>query len=203
MKKWTVLPALLALLVLSGCGGASAGTAEASRRSGDVSATLVETEARPLTQEEVRSAYDRAVSAYGWFDLTPLPSTAQEQTVDGWVYRKVDYPGIEDLADLRAYLQVVFSPELTDRLLGQGDHPVYRDVDGALYAAADAGREKESGKGSVEVEVTQESDTVYTVEVSVELLDSTDGGVIGAESYAFPYEFVEGNWVFTEFQLVY
>lgn len=205
MKKRTVLLVLLVLLVLSGCGqgGLAARSAETAQEEADFSSTLVEGQARPLTEGEIRSAYDRAVNAYGWFDLTPLPTTSQQETVDGWLYQKVDYPGIEDLADLRAYLRVVFSQELTDRLLEQGDHPAYRDVDGALYAAVDISREKARSKGSVEVMVTQESETVYSVEVTVDLLDSASGEVIGVECYAFPYEFIEENWVFTDFQLVY
>ena len=121
MKKRTVLLVLLALLVLSGCGqgGLAARSAETAQEEADFSSTLVEGQARPLTEGEIRSAYDRAVNAYGWFDLTPLPTTSQQETVDGWLYQKVDYPGIEDLADLRAYLRVVFSQELTDRLLEQ------------------------------------------------------------------------------------
>ena len=205
MKKWTVLLSLLMVLALAGCGGSSE-AGEGEEGTGvqkGISAAVGETEAQALTETEVLSAYDRAVNAYGWFDLTPLPCTQQQEMVDGWLYQRVDYAGIEDMADLRAYLQVVFSPELTERLLERGDHPVYRDVDGALYAAADAGRERESGTGSVSVEVIQESSSVYSVEVTVELLDTSAGGVIGVECYAFPYEFVEGKWVFTDFQLVY
>lgn len=197
MKKYVLpalLPALLLALLLTGCGGTE---------TKELSDTALEEAPRPLTQAEVRSAYDRAVTAYGWFDLSPLPCGQEQEMVDGWVYQKVDYPGIEDLADLRAYLRVVFSPDLTERLLTRGEHPAYRDVDGALYAAVGVGREKESDKGSVEVEVTQESETAYDVEVTVELLDSSRSTVIGVESYSFPYEYVEGNWAFTDFQLVY
>lgn len=197
MKKGTVLLALFLLLVLAGCGG----TAEAGER--ELSDTDLEEAPRPLTQAEVRSAYDRAVTAYGWFDLSPLPCSQEQEMVDGWIYQKVDYPGIEDLADLRAYLRVVFSGELTEQLLTRGERPAYQDVDGALYAAAGIAREKESDKGTVSVEVEQESETAYAVDVTVELLDNTRSTVIGVESYSFPYEFVEGNWVFTDFQLVY
>lgn len=204
MKKWIVV---LALLLLAGCAEMpAAGTAEEEEEQTQqrevMDAALVETQARPLTQAEIRSAYDRAVTAYSWFDLTPLPCTQEVQTVDGWTYQKVDYPGIEDLADLRAYLRVVFSEDLTERLLERGDHPVYQDVDGELYAAVGAGREKDSGKGSVGVEITQESENVYSVEVTVELLDATRSSVVGVECYSFPYEFVDGGWVFTDFQLV-
>lgn len=203
MKKRTVLLALLMLLVLTGCGAPTADSAaEGSLDQETLGAALVE-EPRPLTQMEVLSAYDRAVTAYGWFDLAPLPCGPEQEIVDGWIYRKVDYPGIEDMADLRTYLQVVFSPDLTERLLERGDQPAYRDVDGALYAFAGTGRDRDSGKGAVEVEVEQEDERTYSVEVSVELLDSTRTAVIGVETYSFPYEFVEGSWVFTDFQMVY
>lgn len=200
MKKRIVLLAAVMSLILTGCGGVS----RAGEQDGEtLDAALVEEAPRSLTQTEVLSAYDRAVTAYGWFDLSPLPCGQEEEIVDGWTYQKVDYPGIEDLADLRAYLRVVFSQELTDRLLTRGERPVYQDLDGALYAAAGTGREKESDKGSVTVEVRQESETVYSVEVTVELLDITRSTVIGVESYSFPYEFQDGSWVFTDFQLVY
>lgn len=205
MKKRIILLALL--LLLAGCSEAPAADVavgeDRAQEQEVMDASLVETQARPLTQTEILSAYNRAVTAYGWFDLSPLPCTQEIKTVDGWLYQKVDYPGIEDLADLRAYLRVVFSQELTDRLLTRGERPVYQDLDGALYAAAGTGREKESDKGSVTVEVRQESETVYSVEVTVELLDSTRSTVIGVESYSFPYEFQDGSWVFTDFQLVY
>lgn len=204
MKKRIILLALL--LLLAGCSGAPAADLavgeDRAQEQEVMDASLVETQARPLTQTEILSAYNRAVTAYGWFDLSPLPCTQEIKTVDGWLYQKVDYPGIEDLADLRAYLRVVFSEELTERLLEQGDHPVYRDVDGVLYAAAGVGREKDSDKGSVDVEIAQETENTYSVEVSVELLDVSHSTVVGVECYSFPYEFVDGSWVFTDFQLV-
>ncbi len=159
MKKRTALLALLMLLILSGCGAPSADSAaeRSSLEQETLGAALVEEEPRPLTQMEVLSAYERAMTAYGWFELAPLPCGPEQEIVDGWLYRKVDYPGIEDMADLRTYLRVMFSPELTERLLEQGDHPLYRDVDGALYAfdGTGSGRDRDSGKGAVEISVEQ------------------------------------------------
>ena len=71
-----------------------------------------------------------------------------------------------------------------------------------LYAAAGVGREKDSDKGSVDVEIAQETENTYSVEVSVELLDVSHSTVVGVECYSFPYEFVDGSWVFTDFKLV-
>ena len=60
MKKWIVV---LALLLLAGCAEMpAAGTAEEGEEQTQqrevMDAALVETQARPLTQAEIRSAYD-------------------------------------------------------------------------------------------------------------------------------------------------
>ena len=122
MKKRSVLILTLALWVLAGCGaapgadGSAAGEmppvlVEAAAPEGEdgLSAALLEREARPLTEEEILAAYDRAEEAYGWFYLATLPCGSEGRTVDGWIYRRVDYPGMENLADLRAYLRGLFS----------------------------------------------------------------------------------------------
>ena len=44
---------------------------------------LLEREARPLTEEEILAAYDRAEEAYGWFYLATLPCGSEGRTVDG------------------------------------------------------------------------------------------------------------------------
>lgn len=65
MKKRIVLLAAVMSLILTGCGGVS----RAGEQDGEtLDAALVEEAPRSLTQTEVLSAYDRAVTAYGWFD---------------------------------------------------------------------------------------------------------------------------------------
>ena len=79
----------------------------------------------PLTDEEIQAAYFRAEEAYGWFSLETLPCGEKTQTIDGWLYYPVEYPGMENLADLRAYLRGLFSEELVDALLASGGaHPL-------------------------------------------------------------------------------
>ena len=41
------------------------------------------------------------------------------------------------------------------------------------------------------------------MDVTVDLLDENEETVTGVECYAFPYEFVEDHWVFTDFRMVY
>lgn len=124
--------------------------ASAPDAEGGLSAVRLEGQARPLTDEEIQAAYFRAEEAYGWFSLETLPCGEKTQTIDGWLYYPVEYPGMENLADLRAYLRGLFSEELVDALLASGGaHPLYQDVDGALYVLPTS-RERDESKGQAD-----------------------------------------------------
>ena len=156
-----------------------------------------------MPEEEVLAAYERAQRVYGWFDLAPLPTVGEALTVNGRAYYRVDMEGMEELEDLRTYLRGVFSQELADRLLDGGSARIqYRDVNGVLYAAGDI-RDRDAGKGQVQVEVEQLEDGLYFINVTVDLLGEDRETVVGLESWSFPYAFVEDRWVFTDFRLVY
>ena len=159
--------------------------------------------AGPLTDEEIQAAYFRAEEAYGWFSLETLPCGEKTQTIDGWLYYPVEYPGMENLADLRAYLRGLFSEELVDALLASGGaHPLYQDVDGALYVLPTS-RERDESKGQADIQIKPYGQAGYSVIVEVDLLADGGSTVTGVESYAFPYEFLEDRWVFTDFHLIY
>ena len=152
-------------------------------------------------EEEIISAYDRAVTAYSWFVVSPLPDTGQTVSQDGRIYRRVD--GMEELEDLRIYLNGLFAPEVTERLLTTGgDTPMYRDIDGALYVTGQ-GRERDPLKGKRQVEAQQVSDGEYSVNVTVDLLDRDGVTITGLESWSFPYVYTGERWVFTDFHLIY
>lgn len=202
---------LLFALLLTGCAAPSgeapapsaAGTAsEPAARAENMSSSLVESSARPMPESEVLAAYERAQRVYGWFDLAPPPTTGEPTTVNGVAYYQVDLEGMADLEDLRACLRGLFTQELTDRLLdGRTARIQYRDVNGALCAAGD-GRVPDAGKGQAQVEVERLEETLYFVNVTVDLLGEDRETVVGLESWSFPYAFVEDRWVFTEFRLV-
>lgn len=204
-------------LLLTGCAGretaGNGSPAEASppavqaaaveTQGGDLSAVQVEAAARPLTQEEILLAYDRAVDMYSWFELSPLEDDGETVALDGSLYRRVEHPGVEDLEDLRTCLRSVFSEEVTERLLsGDGTAVRYRDIDGALYVSGQA-RSRVSGKGRASAQTEQQEEDVYSVSVAVELLDEDGTTVSGLEYWTFPYAFVNGRWVFTDFCLMY
>ena len=130
-----------------------------------------------------------------------MPCGEEGLDLDGWVYYPVTEPGMENLADLRAYLGGLFSQDLVDGLLcAGGEHPLYRDVEGVLYVLPSS-REREKDKGAVTIQVVPADAGRYSVDVTVELL--AEDGPAGVECYVFPYEFVDGQWVFTDFRLVY
>ena len=125
------------------------------------------------------------------------------RSVNGRTYYPVDMEGIVELEDLRTYLRGVFSQELTDRLLsGEAARISYQDVNGILCVCGES-REHNAGKGRIRVEAEQLEETLYSVNVMVELLGEDGETVVGLESWSFPYAFVNDRWVFTDFRLVY
>lgn len=216
MGKKMILLGLLCALLLTGCGGAGApeesgGEPELrveaetapEEEEGTLSAEQVQNTDRQLVDEEILNAFQRAEKICGWFELTPLPSGKVSREVDGHVYWQVDYPGMTNMNDLRAYLRSVFSPELTERLLTTGgDVPLYREVDGALYVTT-GGRERDRRKGDITTQVEQLDNGTYCVNATVDLLASDQTTVTGVEYASFPYQRVDGQWVFTDFWLLY
>ena len=198
MKRMYSLMALLLSLALLLCGCGAGEMREAAPAQPEEAAAE---EAPQISQEEILSAYQRADAACGWFTLEPLPDSGERVTVDGTVYRKVKAEGMEELEDLRTYLNSVFSPELTERLLSGGP-PTYREIEGALYVTGQ-GRLRDPDKGSVQIEIEQVEAGSYLVNVTVDLLDRDGVTVTGLESWSFPYVYTGDRWVFTDFKTVY
>ncbi len=220
VKKYAAL--LLSAVLLTGCGdflgvaispaGTSTGQAtpvsEPPQENYAESAERMdaaETKASPreLTEEEVFAAYDRAVAAYEWFEMNPLPCVGPLRQENGVTYQRVNYAGLDTLNDLETYLESLFSETVIVRLLDrEAPAPRYRDIDGVLYARPDD-RPADTGKGAASAAVEREEDGSYLINVTVDLLDRDQVTVTGAEFYAFPYREVNGRWVFSEFELVY
>lgn len=210
MGKREICLLLLALL-LSGCASASdpgrqdAPAPEQAREASaaaEMRTSQVERAPRPLPEEEVLTAYSQAETICGWFSVDLLPDSGRTAIANGRTYRKVDMTGMEDMDDLRAFLRSVFSRELTERLLETGgEHPVYQEINGALYVCGES-RDRDRSKGAVTVEAEQTAETEYSVNVTVELLGE-DGNPAGLECWSFPYAYEEDRWVFLDFQLVY
>ncbi|MCI9348269.1 MAG: hypothetical protein HFF83_03410 [Oscillibacter sp.] len=198
-----LLPALVLAELLSGCGAPADSVPETDQAGAAMRSEQLEESARPLSEDEILTAYHRAATLCGWFHLTPLPSGGSTIVLDGATYRQVHHDGVETLEDLRTCLRSVFSQEVTEALLAAGgETPMYRDIDGALYVTG-SGRSPDPSKGHTEIEVEQTSADSYAVNISIDLLDADGETVTGLECWSFPYAFVDDRWVFTDFRLFY
>jgi hypothetical protein len=195
---------MLMLVMLLGCAAGESDSSEAADGA-DISATQTMSEgktfdgARGLTEAEILDAYDQAAEAYSWFVRENMPCTGSTVDVNGVVFQRVQYDGISTLDELRTYLNGLFSRELTDQLITEGENR-YREIDGVLYATPFEVEPSEmKGKASLSVEQTDENS--YLVNVTVEILSADGKDVEGVECWAFPYEQLDGRWVFTSFDL--
>ena len=158
-----------------------------------------------LADEEIADAYQKAVEAFGWFEFGTMPADYEDvREIDGYQYNRVTHEKIKTYDDLKSYLQTMFTDEIVERLLaGDGSGVrLYRDIDGALYTIP-AGRGSDIMKGEETYEIIRESDKEVYYLVRVEIYDDPfEMTVTGYENYSFPYEYIDGRWVFTHFELV-
>lgn len=210
MRQILMLEALLVMLLM-GCAGASSWEEEAQMETGmtqhqagsPVSVPAEELENVPMSEEEVLLAYDRAVEAWNWFFHTPLPGGGDRVQVGDAAYWKVSSPRFETMEELQSYLRHLFSQELTEQLLDMdAPTPVYLDLQGALYVRENAGCVRDRSKGAQQIQVEKETDTAYSINITVDLLDGDQTAVVGLEFWSFSYELVEDEWIFTSFELI-
>jgi hypothetical protein len=155
-----------------------------------------------LTDAEIKAMYRKARQAYDWFAVGTMSTGGSDsKEVDGHYYWKVKHAEIASMADLTAYLNSIFTEDITTRLLGNSN---YRDLDGALYAIpADGGGDR--SKGAEAHEITKVSNTEIAYRVSVNILEFLQeemeygDKVVGTEVHNFRLIFKNGKWRFSSF----
>lgn len=151
------------------------------------------------------AVYKNAVEAYGWFDLTILPTSDTFREYNGTLYAKVTDDNFKTLSDLENYLRTLFSDSIVRDLLNpKNGLEKYRDFDGALYAIP-ADRGSDITKGEEKYEIVSKSASKIIFRITVEVLgewDSNKQPITGYETHDFTYEKIDGRWVFTTFSLV-
>lgn len=195
MKKGSlIMLVLIILLILASCGVDN-----------DIKEDEQQ-EAQPdvaLEIEKFVDIYEKALEAYSWFDLSTMPiDSSDSKETDGMVYYKVDHGTIKTYADLEAHLRSLFAEDIVDSLLDQaGD--LYREFDGVLYAIpADRGADITKGEHTLSFDRVSDDKVKYII--VVELLDEDDLKTVkGHETHEFNLELIEGEWLFTNFYLIY
>jgi len=198
IKKYLLLLFIITICTLSACTEKNEVNLNENRESHDEGGESV------LTDDMINESYQKAVEAYSWFDATTMPvDYSDRKELYGFEYYKVTHDTIKSCADLKSYLQTLFSDDIVEKLLaGDGSIIRYRDIDGALYAIP-ADRGSDITKGKETYEIVRESDTKILYKVFVEIYDDpVSQNVTGTEEHDFQYECINGRWVFTNFELV-
>jgi hypothetical protein len=161
-------------------------------------------EKSPLPDKtDVDLAYQNAVEAYGWFDMTTMPlDYSVSKDYNNMTYYKVDHEFIKNYDDLARYLRSLFSETIVNQLLDQSElNNRYIDIDGQLYAIP-ADRGADITKGDETHQVIFESDNKIIYRVEVDVIDPGTGNVVNKEVHDFYYELMNVDWVFTNFYLI-
>lgn len=197
MKRMVLWLALL-LFLLSGCGESG----EEPRR--EALSEEEWEEIRALGEEEILRAYQRARTAWDWFEFRPMAHSEEGWERNGFQYWAVTEPGFGTLSELKTHLRRLFSQELVDQLLSTGgEAPLYQSIDGVL-CVRDFGRKRDPSKGRQEIQVEQGEDGSFSVKVTVDVVGRDGVTVEGIECWAFPYEYdaAADRWVFTSFRSI-
>ena len=201
MKKLTTFftLAVITLLAFTACGN---DTATETGVTEQPPTTLSSNQ--PPTDAEIEAIYQRAVEVFGWFDMTTMPHDVEDQMEDenGWVFVRVVYDGINSLADLEAYLHSIFTPDVVSDMFNIIPNR-FRDFDGALYVLG-ADRGGMLDRGDKIHEIIRESGQRIIYRVTVDVLDwETLDVVVDTVTYDFVLSLVDGNWLFSNFNLTH
>lgn len=190
-RSVSVILAALFLAGLAGCGSFRQAPSQSAQ------------EVNEPTQEEIVASYQTASEAYDWFDLTTMPlDSADTKKIGEDVYNRVNQPGITSMTELKEYLNTLFTPKLTEKLLALSpDH--YRDFDGVLYAQS-ADRGENIYLQGKHVTALQKDDTHWDVTITfyagyTDHSGSSPQVTIGYSQAVLDYEKTDAGWRFATF----
>lgn len=163
-------------------------------------------------EDRLYGDFFEAEDMWSWFDgCAPMGegTISVPNAENGWddLYYRVDVPGVNSLADLRAKLCTRFSDELADRLLAERGE-VFREQDGALYCLP-AGRGDDLTIADIDFKLTlndAKTGGVMTVTITRQDYDEkTDDWKLTGEvdTLEMPFEVTEQGARFTDFHTVY
>ena len=153
----------------------------------------------------IKAAYEKAVEAFSWFYLVAMPLDSDNVKKHGdFTFNKVVHDTIGTFAELEAYMGTIFTKELVKKTLADASE-LYRDFDGVLYAV-DAARGSNIFAGEETHEIIRVSDSEITYRVSVNMYDGPaddkNSKLEEVKVFNFSYVLMDGNWRFSNFELV-
>ena len=150
----------------------------------------------------VMSAYEKAAKAASWFRHASLVEAGAADGKDSIEYDGRRYYRVtkfDTYADLRQYLEELFSASVVDQLLNDKSVASYISHNGKLYATP--GMVPQNIRlGERYYTVSKVKDDWYILNVTVEVLDTKDlSTVLAYQSFQFDYQYKNGKWVFIGF----
>jgi hypothetical protein len=148
--------------------------------------------------QQIMDAYAAAEEAMGWFQMSAMPmdySDADPYRPGGYA---VNHPAIKTFRQLVLHLESLFSFDIVTSLVAASP---YYDVGDKLYGEA-GDRGGNIYKGEEKHEMFAEDDDTIIYRVIVDDLSDDLSRVVGQSTHDMVYEYVDGKWVFTRFELV-
>ena len=118
------------------------------------------------------------------------------------IYYNVNYPGIRTMADLRRTLNTVFTPELSNMLIGSSK--AYKEFNNILYVAP-ADRGNNIFAGDTSFSVTRPAADKIVMQAKTEIFDSPNPAIRKIAKYNikdFTYVKTADGWRFSTFSSI-
>ena len=152
---------------------------------------------------EVEKAYKSAMEAVNWIRFGGMAAGGeyQEMKNTGVRYYKAAHPTIKTVAELNAHYQSLFSEAMFNDLSANDYSGRFIEIDGHLYIG-DMAIGANILKGEESYKIIRENNEKIIFRVTVEDLAEYEGEVIGHTTHDMIYEYIDGKWVFSFFELV-
>lgn len=199
MKHTKIFLALLLFVVLlgtAGCGGAATPPEGETPAENPTDTTSTQTAEAVKTNEEIIRAIEEARDfAFNWFYACTYVNQDDiifdtYQDMPKWTYRKVDYPGVTTLEDVRQLAGQHYTADVVNQLIGNLGWAEMTTPKTGLYVSDPNGL----GGGmfiDAQVSIRQEDDTCYTITVR----PYCEGELL-QDPYDVHYRLINGSWAF-------
>ena len=150
-----------------------------------------------LNDTVIENSFNIAKEIYAWFVVSDGITDEYYRTISigERSYHKVYNRNIKSMDDLLNYMKTVFSDEVIDSFIITN---VFIEIDNDLYVSQHLFPIRAYGITETYIEKINESKYVYSIELS----ELSDDWITYTSNYIikeYPYEYVDGRWVFTDF----
>ncbi|WP_313165165.1 hypothetical protein [Sedimentibacter sp.] len=150
-----------------------------------------------LNDTVIENSFNIAKEIYAWFVVSDGITDEYYRTISigERSYHKVYNRNIKSMDDLLNYMKTVFSDEVIDSFIITN---VFIEIDNDLYVSQHLFPIRAYGITETYIEKINDSKYIYSIKLS----ELSDDWITYTSNYIikeYPYEYVDGRWVFTDF----